>query len=260
MHNLQLFDIDTPDEAVDFIRENVPPNTIVGFSGGKDSIVTAKLMELSGIPHTLEHSFTGLDAPEVVRFIRKHYPHCKIIRKKRIFWRDLAVHSPPSDRLRWCCTLLKKTDADQVQGIRAEEGSKRSGRPRINKWKGRTLYYPILYWKEWQVWDFIKDHNLAYPPLYDWGFDRIGCVVCPYHSEKTGRMHQMYREKWPWFFDRWERGISELFVKRQKQGKKMYYPSAREFLDAWYLDDSARWYAKDEYNQALVQTATPQHS
>ena len=79
MHTIPLFDIDTEEEAIQFIRENVPHGTYVGFSGGKDSIVTAKLMELSGIDHTLEYSFTGLDAPEVVRFIRKNYPHCKII-------------------------------------------------------------------------------------------------------------------------------------------------------------------------------------
>lgn len=198
---------------------------------------------MSGIPHTLEYSFTGLDAPEVVRFIRKYYPHCKIRRNKRTFWRDLAVNVPPSDRLRWCCTLLKKTSTDQVQGIRTEEGSRRAKRERINRYNGRTLYYPIFHWREWQVWEFIKAHNLPYPPLYDWGFDRIGCVICPYHSEKTGKMHDLYRRRWPWFFKRFERAIAKLYHKRVSQGREMAYSSPQAFCDAWYLDDSSRWYA-----------------
>jgi len=240
-----MFGIDTIEEAVDFIRNNVPVGVDVGFSGGKDSIVTARLMVLSGVEHTLTYSFTGLDAPEVVRFIRKNYPTCRILVKGRTFWKDLAVHSPPSDSLRWCCTLLKKTDTDQVQGIRAEESTRRANRKRINTHKGRTMYYPILYWKEWQVWDFIKGHGLKYPSLYDDGFDRIGCVVCPYHSEKTGKLHKKYRDRWPKYFERFAHGIKELYWKRVGQGKKMAYGSPEEFLKAWYLDDSSRWY-KDE--------------
>ncbi|MFA5324162.1 MAG: phosphoadenosine phosphosulfate reductase family protein, partial [Smithella sp.] len=225
---------------------SIPAGIDVGFSGGKDSIVTAELMRISGIKHTLTYSFTGLDAPEVVRFIRREYPHCKILVKGRTFWRDLAVNAPPSDRLRWCCTVLKKTKTDQVQGIRAEESSRRSNRQRINTYKGRTTYYPIFYWKEWQVWEFIKENGLKYPSLYDEGFDRIGCVVCPYHSEKTGLLHKKYRDRWPKYFERFEKGITELYWKRVSQGKKMAYPSPKEFLEAWYLDDSSRWYKKED--------------
>lgn len=229
-------------EAIEFIQKNVPPGISVGFSGGKDSIVTAKLMELSEVSHFLEYSFTGLDAPEVVRFIRKNYPHCKFRRNKRTFWRDLAVNVPPSDRLRWCCTLLKKTTMNQVQGIRAEEGSRRKKRNRINEYKDRITYYPIFHWKEWQVWEFIKKYSLSYPILYDWGFNRIGCVVCPYHSEKTGKLHAMYRKRWPKFFKRFEKGIAELYYKRVAQGKQMAYPTPQAFCEAWYLDDASRWY------------------
>ena len=252
-HNLQLWDHDTPAEAVDFIRESIGDETaFVGFSGGKDSIVTAELMKISGVKYELYYSFTGIDAPEVIRFIRKHYPECKFLMPRKTFWQDLAVNVPPSDRLRWCCTAMKKTAAwklphtKRIMGIRAEESSRRASRNRDNHFEklGHTHFYPIFHWKEWQVWGFINENKLPYPVLYDWGFDRIGCVICPYHSEKTGKLHAKYREHWPKYFDRWEKGITGLFAKRQAQGKKMFYPTAREFLDAWYLDDSSRWYAK----------------
>lgn len=244
--NLPLFDTleAVISDAVSFVQKNVPPKTAVGFSGGKDSICTAKIMELSGVEHTLIYSFTGIDPPEIIRFIRKEYPHCQIYKNKRTFWKDLAVNAPPSDRLRWCCTLLKKTGEDQVQGVRAEESSRRAKRDRINVWRGRTMYYPIFYWKEWHIWDFIEKFDLKYPQLYDEGFKRIGCVVCPYHSEKTGKLHKLYRDRWPWIFERFEREISKLYYKRVSQGKKMYYDTPQKFLQNWYLNDASRWYDK----------------
>ena len=266
-HSLHLFETveSITDEAIQFIRGIESDEIFVGFSGGKDSIVTAKLMELSGVPYKLFYSFTGLDAPEVIRFIRKHYPDCQFLMPRRTFWRDLEVNVPPSDRLRWCCTLLKKEASwklphtERVLGIRAEESSRRANRGRINCIEkiGHTQYYPIFAWKGWQIWEFIEHHNLPYPKLYDWGFDRIGCVVCPYHSEKTGKMHQMYRDRWPKFFERWEKGIRELWQKRVNQGKQMFHNTADEFLQAWYLDDASRWYGRG-VQQVLNENEHPQ--
>lgn len=253
-YNYQIFDIDTPDEAVSFIRESIGNDVVfVGFSGGKDSIVVTDLVRKSGVNYELFYSFTGLDAPEIIRFIKKKYPECNFLMPHQTFWRTLSVNVPPSDRLRWCCRTLKKEAAwklphtKRIMGIRAEESSRRSNYGRINYFTklGHTHYYPIFHWKEWQIWNYIEENNLPYPELYDWGFDRIGCVVCPYHSEVTGMQHEKYRSRWPKFFDRWEKSITELFYKRKNSGKNMFYDTPREFLNAWYLDDSARWYAKE---------------
>ena len=250
-YNLQLWDLNTHQEAVSFIQKSIGDETaFVGMSGGKDSIVVEKLMKMSGVKYELYHSFTTIDAPEVVRFIRKNYPECKFLTTRKTFWQDLAVHVPPSDRLRWCCTSLKKESSwklphkKRIMGIRAEESPRRVSRGRINHIEklDHTHYSPIFYWKEWQVWDFIDNNNLPYPKLYDWGFDRIGCIICPYHSEKTGKLHGMYKKYWPAYFKRWEKEISDLFTKRQNQGKTMHYATAKDFLNAWYLDDSSRWY------------------
>ncbi len=254
MHEKQIFNIDTPDEAIEFIQDSIGNKTaFVGFSGGKDSIVTAELMKRSGVKYELYYSFTGIDAPEVIKFIREHYPECNFLMPKKTFWQNLSVNVVPSDRLRWCCTALKKKAAwelphkKRVMGIRAEESSRRAKQDRINHFEklDHTHFYPIFHWKEYQIWDFINDNNLPYPILYDWGFDRIGCVVCPYHSEKTGKVHAKYRERWPKYFQRFEKGVADLFEKRQGQGKKMFYETAQEFMDAWYLDDSSRWYAEN---------------
>ncbi len=254
-HNLQLWDMNSTDEAIEFIQSSIGDSTaFVGFSGGKDSIVTAELIRLSGVKYELYYSFTGIDAPEVVQFIRSNYPKCKFLLPKRTFWKNLSSNVPPSDRLRWCCTALKKEASwklphkKRVMGIRAEESSRRAKRDRINHFKklDHTHYYPIFYWEEWQIWEFIERHQLEYPKLYNQGFNRIGCVVCPYHSEATGNLHQLYRKQWPKYFERWEKGISELYEKRKSQGKTMHFPSANKFLENWYLSNNARWYAEEK--------------
>lgn len=247
-------------EAVQFLKSNLAGKgeIFVAFSGGKDSIATAELMRLSGLSYRLFYSFTGIDPPEVVRFIRRNYPDCVFLKPRRTFWRDLSVNCPPSDKIRWCCTLLKKEPSwrlgheYRVMGIRAEESFRRSKYGRINHFKNQHTdhmqFYPIYHWNESQLWDFIIENGLKYPSLYNEGFDRVGCVVCPYHSEPTGKIHQMYRDRWPKFFNLFEKEIEKLYAKRKKKNKnnnEMEYETAQRFCNAWYKYKNARWYKED---------------
>ena len=50
-------------ESVAFLREHEPPEGFfVGFSGGKDSIVTLALCRLAGVRHTAFYSCKGFGA------------------------------------------------------------------------------------------------------------------------------------------------------------------------------------------------------
>lgn len=246
------------EEAVSFLQNSLSGmgTIFVGFSGGKDSIVVEKLMSLSGIPYETYHSFTGIDAPEVISFIRKHYPNCKFIRSKQSFWHYITTHNPPANFSRWCCKKLKKEPSARISlplrvlGIRSEESNKRSKYPRLNLFKhyNQLHYYPVLEWKEWQIWEFIELYSLPYPDLYDQGFSRLGCIICPYHSSNNHDGHKMYRDRWPKHFDLFEKYCKIWYEKRKLQGREMYFDTPEEFISEWYRGN-VRWYKKEGDNK-----------
>ncbi len=250
-----LIEYNRETEAVNFIKKHLKDkNVFVGFSGGKDSIVTAELMKRSKVNHQLYYSFTGLDHPSVVKFIKKQYPDCIFLKPKKTFWKELSTKCPPSPIIRWCCYCLKKEASwkiplnSRVMGIRKEESNKRAAYGMINYFKklNHTHYYPIYHWKEYHIWDFINKNNLPYPSIYDEGFGRTGCIICPFHSEKTGKLQLKYRKKYSRFFKKWEKEISKLSYKRISQGKIMHYKTPEKYLEAWYKNNLARWYKNNK--------------
>ena len=127
-------------ESIAFLRDNEPPEGFfVGFSGGKDSIVTLELCRMAGVKHEAFYSCTRIDPPEVVRFIRQHYPEVTWLYPKMTMWDGIKKKCPPLRTARWCCDVLKKEPArdhplkHRIMGIRAEESVRRASRPRIGR-------------------------------------------------------------------------------------------------------------------------------
>jgi len=234
---------DLIEDAISFLREHEPhEGYLVGFSGGKDSIVTKRLVVMSGVKHEAVYSCTGIDPPEVVKFIRQNYPEVRFAFPVMTFWHGIMKKSPPGVFHRWCCDILKKQPTikdlpHRVTGIRREESTKRAKYPRVNRFsKPRRWihYYPILDWNEADIWEFIEGQGLAYPSLYDEGFDRLGCVVCPFRGEKQ---HALWRARWPGIYHTFEVVVSRWWQMKQAQGHDMRHDNPQEYLGAWYRKD-----------------------
>jgi len=217
---------------------------VVRFSGGKDSLVIARLAEMAGVPFELSYSCTTIDPPELTAFIKKEYPQTVWSRPKKGFFARLPEQIPPTRQRRWCCREYKETRKDTavcIVGIRHVESPRRE--------KSWTAEYqvldngfgllPILHWTDRDVWKFIDDEGLKYCSLYDEGFSRIGCVGCPMGSSKQ-RMAQFRR--WPAFGRAWRASIFRWYEmhkgKLNNKGKPYYLceqNATPEDLWFWWL-------------------------
>ena len=199
----------------------------MGFSGGKDSIVSLELCRMAGVKHEAFYSCPRIEPPEMYRFIRQHYPSVTWLYPNMTMWQGIVKKAPPLITHRWRCDVLKKDPAkshplkNHIIGIRAEESTKRAKQPRIAIFYGQTSYKPIFRWPEWAGWEFIKAFSLPYPSLYDDGFGRIGCVVCPYllgAGEAIAIRRAKSMQRWPGIWKTFEHAVKRWWRKKKNEG------------------------------------------
>lgn len=245
MQQLNLITGETKEEeSIKFIKEHEPPEGyFLGFSGGKDSVVLYDLAVKAKVRFEAYYSATGIDAPELVKFIREHYPTVIHKRPPEGFFKLIPRFGYPTKWTRWCCNYLKKYATKDVplqhrlMGIRAEESPRRASKPRIDKYfRKQILYKPIFYWLEWEVWDYIDNSNLPYCSLYDEGFSRLGCVICPFIS---GKQLERNKQRWPKHYVAFEKAMRKLYNGGIFQAAKSNPHPFKEdtfekFLEHWY--------------------------
>lgn len=228
-------------EAISFIRKYEPlRGYFLAFSGGKDSIVIEKLCRLAGVKYIAGYSRTGIDPPEVMKFIKTNYPDVEWLKPKEDFYTSIRKKMPPLIYTRWCCDLLKeraglkfkKYYPIHIIGVRAEESAKRALRPRIDIQENiKTVdIKPIFNWLEYHIWAFIEKYNLEYPCLYDEGFDRIGCVCCPYLFTKDGTKLKKHMERWPKIYKAFESAVRDWWENKQNNQHDYFHDYFHDYL------------------------------
>lgn len=218
----------------------------VTFSGGKDSVAVYNLVKKSGIDFEAHYHFTTVDPPELTRFIKENYPDIIWDRPKTSMFQLIERKGfLPTRQIRYCCSLLKEYGGKGrvvVTGVRREESAKRSNRLVYEAdTRDKTTHYlnPIVDWKTKSVWDYIHANNLPYCSLYDEGFDRIGCIMCPLQGAE-----QMEKEakRWPKFYRAYQRAVERGVKKAMERGRvpKVSGLTGEEIMRWWiYAEKSA---------------------
>jgi len=234
------------------LQEFEPPEGYyLAFSGGKDSVVIHDLAEKAGVKFDAHYSQGGIDPPELVQFIRQHYPNVIRDRPKMSVWKGVMAHGMPRRQSRWCCELIKEqhgTGRRVVTGIRWQESAKRRSRAMVEvcRTDGTKIFvHPIIDWSSGDVWEYIRRVSLPYCSLYDEGFRRLGCVLCPM---QTARQTQVELRRFPKVAEAWRRACYRYWQNATHPGIARW--NTAEDMWQWWL--SRKGEAKVDEAQCIM--------
>ena len=241
------------EESMDFIERVMEKYDFrckyVSFSGGKDSTLTAHLVnQVSKNVHLL-FSNTTIEMPETVKYVREFAKVMDMelieVKPRRDFLDLVDEFDPPSRTMRWCCFTQKsgpigefyaKLDKKVLSfdGIRKAESKRRGNYRRINlksKLAKQISAYPILEWSDLAVWLYTFKESLPLNPLYLCGYSRIGCWACPNNSKMS---KYLTRKTHPGLIQKWNNKLVEYAKAHGKDEKWIedgYWESRRVRYD-----------------------------
>jgi phosphoadenosine phosphosulfate reductase len=161
----------------------------IAWTGGKDSTVILHMIRiLQGTRISLPVVFidTGLHFDETLKFVKKiekewklnlyrlqdktglaNYKKEKNRTKKKEIARKMKIKAIKRGikKYKWKALII---------GIRWDEHQARANEVYFSRRKDHIRIHPILHFTEKDIWDYIKEFNISYNPLYDLGYRSIG--------------------------------------------------------------------------------------
>lgn len=253
---------------------------ICTYSGGKDSDVMLELFKRSGIPFEAHNSHTTVDAPQTVYHIRKKFYELELqgikatIQYPKLSMWQLIVKNkiPPLRQIRYCCQELKESQCGDrmiATGVRWDESTQRKNRGVLEdiakkkkdriilmndnddkrqliercELKAKTVCNPIIDWKYGDIWGYIRAENITVNPLYDMGFERVGCIGCP-----MANLNQKKRQFA--LFPKYKQNYIRAFDRMLKVCEKPADWKTGEDVFRWWIeDDEIRGQEKFEFEE-----------
>ncbi len=220
----------------------------LGFSGGVDSQITYHLMQRSGRPFDAHYCVSPVDPPQGQRFIKEYYPDVIWDYHAKGFLNLIVKNDLPDIKRRWCCRLIKEAGGEGricVFGNRTSESPKRKHQCFIDipdetsvtkDNKRKIIIRPILKFTNYDRWQYMLKYRLPHCEVYDMGYERMGCVLCPNSSDKEKQLIDF-----PKTANIWKLGCDKLVEKHKakgylkKNGKPMKYQfkTGEEMFNWW---------------------------
>lgn len=159
-------------------RKQIPPSRLVRYCCEVlKEASTPNSISLTGVRESESRTRKGRDIFDVPKTKTEHL-NFSLDHAKEVFKESLEIQDEA-----WDCTLIKRM-----------------------KEHGQVVVTPIYYWDDNNIWDYIRQQNIKYNPLYDQGLTRIGCVMCPLATRNNMRrelqMFPKYKKMYISAFDR----------------------------------------------------------
>jgi phosphoadenosine phosphosulfate reductase len=204
---------------------------------------------------------TSVDPPEVITFVREHYPDVILDKPPESMWRLIERKKiPPTRRIRYCCGVYKDcvgAGRTVVTGVRWAESARRKNNRamlELNAYskskimlnndnaetrrmfescqiRSKHILNPIIDWLTEDAWEYLNGNDIPHCCLYDEGFSRIGCIGCPMAGEK-GMMRELAR--WPEYYRAYLRAFDRMLIARRESGLGCSgWPDAQAVMEWW---------------------------
>lgn len=185
------------------------PKIISSTSFGITSGVIIDLICKLNLPIEIVYVNTGFffkETLEYIEILKNFYKNANFVEVKasenketflKKFGYDIFKKDPD-----FCCRerkvkpfydyIRKKDIRAWISGIRKEQTDFRRTLNRIEILdSGLVKIYPLLNWTSKDVYNYMKDNNIPFHPLYEKGYTSIGCEPCTelpdFYDERSGR-------------------------------------------------------------------------
>lgn len=186
----------------------------VCYSGGKDSQVLVRLALESGVPFTVRHSITTVDAPETIRTVRETFQRLESLgietdmrHPGTTMWKLIPRKKMPPTRLvRYCCKYLKESGNAEndfiATGVRKAESRQRTGRGTLdvlaNKKEKRKRFGDDVFLSNdnddnrREIERCMAKNTMCVNPIIDW----TDAEVFAYYWDECEVHNPLYSEGW----------------------------------------------------------------
>lgn len=223
-----------------YIKENIDKYFVFSHSGGKDSSLSYKIFievlkklkeENINLNYEISFANTSNETADTYKII-KSLPKDKlnILNPKEGFyqWIKRKNYFIPSALTRNCCSTYKEGQVNKyynkdkeivmILGVRKYESSKRANydwimdysflyklfNGTVTQSKLWVKIAPIIEWKDEDVWLYLIKNKIEINKQYYLGFNRCGCLICPYQSDY---IDLLTKKHYPKLWSRWVNDI-----------------------------------------------------